>query len=184
MKTIVHSAKVFNDGVIEAEVKTKTSLGMGVHVTGLSGTEIINGVRRLILTLTTLSDITIKPGRQLSVHIVPENLNSSAQFFQLPIALGLMAATHRLRTDELDNFLVAGAVDSYGMLHGTFDVRPLVCLAITNNLKALIVPREARCEPKDADPYEKVTVYYANTLEDARNILSTPSCREKYLRKN
>lgn len=66
---------------------------MGVHVTGLSGTEIINGVRRLILTLTTLSDITIKPGRQLSVH-------------------------------------------------------------------------------------------NANTLEDARNILSTPSCREKYLSKN
>ena len=53
MTTIVHSAKVFNDGVIEAEVKTKTSLGMGVHVTGLSGTEIINGVRRLILTLPT-----------------------------------------------------------------------------------------------------------------------------------
>lgn len=184
MKSIIHTARLFGGSASEATVTTGLSLMGGFRIEGLSDAAIMDNLRGVLSILTAKPRVSSRKKAlwtRTDIRVSPDDKTADGRCYHLPIAIGFLAATGLLRADDLDEFLVVGAVDSYGELHGGWDIRPVVALALSLGLKAVIVPSGTVHEPKETDPFGKVTVYFARTLDDAQRILSIPSCREEYL---
>jgi len=56
------------------------------------------------------------PARRITVNLAPADLPKESGRFDLPIALGILAASEQLRTDELDKYEFAGELSLSGEL--------------------------------------------------------------------
>nr|WP_267913532.1 YifB family Mg chelatase-like AAA ATPase [Rubrobacter xylanophilus] len=108
------------------------------------------------------------PSRKVVVNLAPANLRKEGAAFDLPIALGVLAACGVLPSGTLKGVAVAGELSLDGSLRGVRGALSLADAARREGLRGLLVPSESAPE---AASIGGIAVYAAGGLEEAVGIL-------------
>ncbi|MBL8570342.1 MAG: YifB family Mg chelatase-like AAA ATPase [Phreatobacter sp.] len=101
------------------------------------------------------------PGRRITVNLAPADLPKEGSHFDLPIALGLMAAIGAIPADALGGFMVLGELALDGRITAVAGVLPA---AMAANAMGLGVICPAACGPEAAWAGDDVEVLAADNL--------------------
>ncbi len=122
---------------------------MGMHIVGLPDKAVAESRERVQSALHA-SGLSLPP-KKVTVNLAPADLPKEGSHFDLPIALGLMAALGAIPTDSLNNYSVLGELALDGTIASVAGVLPAAIAA--NALgKGLICPHQCGPEAAWADP--------------------------------
>jgi magnesium chelatase family protein len=82
------------------------------------------------------------PYCRLTINLAPADLPKEGSGFDLPIAIGLLAVSHQIRTDRLENTVILGELALNGKLRPVKGVLPVAVEAAKRGFKNLIIPKE------------------------------------------
>ena len=79
---------------------------------------------------TALSNSGYKfPMGRTTINLAPADVKKEGPTFDLPIALGMLAASEQLETDQLDNFVIVGELALTGAVRPSKGVLPVALRA-------------------------------------------------------
>ena len=104
------------------------------------------------------------PSRKITVNLAPADLKKEGSAYDLPIALGILAAEGWLAKERLGAYALLGELSLDGRVKAVHGALPLAVMAREKGLKGLVVPAENAAE---AAVVEGVEVLGVSTLSEA-----------------
>jgi magnesium chelatase family protein len=158
---IVHSRALVGVHAPSVAVEVHVAGGLpGIHVVGLPDTEVREARDRVRAAMQNAQfDV---PARKVVVNLAPADLPKESGRYDLPIALGILAATGQIPTRELPAYEFAGELALTGELRAVRGALAMTLCARRDG-RAFVLPERSACEGalvRDA------TVYGARTLLD------------------
>ncbi len=119
-------------------VEVHLSAGLpGLSIVGLPETAVKESKDRVRAAL--LNSGYRFPARRITVNLAPADLPKEGGRFDLPIALGILAASDQLPQQRLHQFEFLGELSLGGQLRGVHGVLP-AAVAATNSARAIVIP--------------------------------------------
>ena len=109
------------------------------------------------------------PGKRITINLAPADIRKEGATFDLPIAVGLLAALEIVDNTYLDKLLLMGELALDGKLRPIQGVLPIAICAKENGIPGIIVPEE---NAKEASVVEGVKVAGASSLAEVIQILN------------
>ena len=103
------------------------------------------------------------PNDRITINLAPADVRKEGSSFDLPVALGLLAAMGVIAQAAVENHLVAGELSLDGRIKGTRGVLPMAVLAAKERFAFMIVPLE---NGREAAVVKGIKVYGASRLLD------------------
>jgi magnesium chelatase family protein len=96
---------------------------------------------------TALSNSGFKfPMGRCTINLAPADVKKEGPSFDLPIALGILAASEQVETDQLDNFVAVGELALTGAVRSCKGVLPIALRAKADGMTGVLVPAENAAE--------------------------------------
>jgi len=120
----------------------------------------------------------IFPSKRVTVNLAPADIKKEGSGFDLPIAVGILAATGQILRDSFGEFVFLGELSLDGTVRPVPGVLPMALkLAKANGIRGMLVPGENACEAAIANT---VPVYPVKSLGDAVQFLEDESSLAPY----
>lgn len=97
--------------------------------------------RDRVMTALLNSGFTFTFGRT-TINLAPADVKKEGPSFDLPIAIGMIAASDQLETDQLDNFAMVGELALTGAVRPVKGVLPIALRARHDGKTGILVPAE------------------------------------------
>lgn len=179
MLVYVHSAKCVGIEAVPVTVEVEISGGIGIHLVGLGDAAVKESLLR---TVTALSSHGFHiPGKKIIINLAPADIHKNGSGYDLPIALGIIAASEQARTDRMEEFLILGELSLDGNIRYVPGALPMVEMAVREGFKGCILPLESALE---AYELEGTDIYGVRDLQDVLRILSGGSPCDDLLVRN
>src|SRR6188472_233437 len=147
------------------DVQVQVSPGLpAFHVVGL-GDKAVSEARERVRSALVASGLAL-PSRRITVNLAPADMPKEGSHYDLPIALGLMAAIGAIPHDALAGFTVLGELGLDGSITSVAGVLPAAIGANARN-EGLICP--AACGPEAAWASPEMEVIAAASLIQIAN---------------
>jgi len=104
------------------------------------------------------------PSRKITVNLAPADLKKEGSAYDLPIALGILAAEGWLVKERLSEYALLGELSLDGRVKSVHGALPLAVMAREKGLKGLVVPAE---NAPEAAVVEGIDVLGVSTLSEA-----------------
>lgn len=108
------------------------------------------------------------PQMNTTVNFAPADVRKEGSGYDLPLAIGLLAAAKLVKTDALEGCLIVGELGLDGTVHGVKGALPIAIKARQLGYASLIVPRRNALE---AAVVEGLRVYGVATLAEVTALL-------------
>jgi magnesium chelatase family protein len=96
---------------------------------------------------TALSNSGFKfPMGRTTINLAPADVKKEGPSFDLPIAIGMLAASEQLETDQLDNFVMVGELALTGAVRPCKGVLPVAIRARADGKTGILVPADNAAE--------------------------------------
>ena len=139
-------ARVFSSAVngIEAyPIEVEVNAGWGdtlVVIVGLPDAAVKESRDRVS---TALSNSGFKfPMGRTTINLAPADVKKEGPSFDLPIAVGMLAASEQMETDQLENFVLVGELALTGAVRPVKGVLPIALRARADGKTGILVPTE------------------------------------------
>ncbi len=142
------------------EVDVSTGLP-GYHLVGLGASAVKEGAVRVRAALRHVG--LPLPTKKITVNLAPADVRKEGAAYDLPVALGILAAEEKLPATALDGILLLGELGLDGSLRRVSGGLAAALLARRLGLRALVLPSASAGE---AAALHGVTVYAADHLSD------------------
>ena len=111
------------------------------------------------------------PQHRVTVNLAPADVRKAGSSFDLPIALGVLAAAGQITRREIDDVLLLGELSLDGGIQSARGVLSVAATARRRRYRALLLPRSNRSE---AAVVEGLELYPVGSLAEAVNALNDP----------
>lgn len=163
----IHCAKCVGIDAVPVTVEVNISSGLGIHLVGLADAAVKESLLR---TITALQSMGFRiPGKKIVINLAPADMHKKGSGYDIPIALGIIAASAQRDLPLLGDFLVMGELGLDGTVREIQGTLPIVELAEQMGLQGCILPKISALE---AVEYGNLHVYGVETLDDVLCILS------------
>ncbi len=160
---VLSGALVGIDGLL-VEVEVDVAFGMPQFTTvGLPEGAVRESKDRVRSAIKN-SGYEFPSARKITVNLAPADLKKEGSAYDLPIALGILAAEGWLNKERLGEYALLGELSLDGRVKAVQGALPLAVMARERQLKGLIVPVENAAE---AAVVEGVEVFGVATLSEA-----------------
>jgi magnesium chelatase family protein len=112
------------------------------------------------------------PEHRITVNLAPADIRKAGSSFDLPIALGVLAASGVVTRRNVDDVLLLGELSLDGGIHSARGVLPIAAAARRHRFKGLLLPRPNRAE---AAVVEGLQLYAVRSLDEAVGALNDPA---------
>ncbi len=112
------------------------------------------------------------PQHRVTVNLAPADIRKAGSSFDLPIALGVLAATGSVTRRDVDDVLLLGELSLDGGIHPARGVLPIAASARRRRFRGLLLPRPNRSEAAVVDGLE---LYAVRSLAEAVEALNDPA---------
>lgn len=120
-----------------------------------------------------ISAITVngygRPKHTLTINMAPADIRKEGAAYDLPLAIGILAAEEEVRTADLEHFLIMGELSLDGSLHPIQGVLPIALAARRAGFRGIILPAENAREAAVVDGLE---VYGLHELQEVVRMLN------------
>ncbi len=163
MLAIIGSAAVLGLEALPVEVEVDSGRGKaGLTLVGLPNAAVRESSER-VRTAIRNSGFSFPGNRRVTVNLAPADLRKEGPAYDLPIAVGVLAATGQIPRDALDGAVVMGELSLDGTLRHVRGALPVADMARHAEIKALYVPA---VDAAEAALIPDVTVYPVNSLAE------------------
>ncbi|MBI5388080.1 MAG: YifB family Mg chelatase-like AAA ATPase [Verrucomicrobia bacterium] len=108
---------------------------------------------------TALSNSGFKfPMGRTTINLAPADVKKEGPSFDLPIALGIIAASEQLETDQLDNFVTVGELALTGAVRPVKGVLPVALRAKAEGKVGVLVPADNAAEAAVVDGLQVIPI--------------------------
>ena len=135
--------------------------GMGLFLVGLPDSAVKESEERIRAAFENCG--RRMSGRKTVVNLAPADLRKEGAAFDLPIAVGMLAAMEQVENDRLEESLFLGELSLDGTLRPVKGVLPIVAKARETGLKRVVVPQE---NGEEAAVIDGIEVLAANHLQE------------------
>src|ERR1700760_1746163 len=147
------------------DVQVQVSPGLpAFHVVGLAD-KAVSEARERVRSALIASGLAL-PARRITVNLAPADLPKEGSHYDLPIALGLMAAIGAIPPDALNGFTVLGELGLDGSIAPVAGVLP-AAIGANSRDEGLICPAACGAEAAWASP--DIQIVAANSLIQIAN---------------
>lgn len=105
---------------------------------------------------------------KLIVNLAPANIRKEGSAYDLPLALGMLAATKQIDAPNINHYVIMGELALDGTLRPIKGALPIAIQARREKYKGLIVPIQ---NAKEAAIVNDIKVYGVESLEEAISVL-------------
>jgi len=120
----------------------------------------------------------IFPAKKVTINLAPADIRKEGSAFDLPMAVGILAATGQILRDSFDDYVLLGELSLDGAVRPVPGVLPMAMHVRENNgVKGILVPKENASEAAMA---EELQVYPVSTLKEAVDFLEDESSIKPY----
>ncbi len=152
---------------IEVDVVT----GSFVTIVGLADNAVKESAERVQSAIKTNGYFF--PRTKVIVNMAPADIRKSGTAFDLPIALGILAASNQIdNAEELGKYIIMGELSLDGTLRPIKGALPIAIQARKENFKGLIVPTE---NAREAAMVNKLEVYGVHHIKEVIEFLCDAS---------
>ncbi len=163
----IHGAKCVGIDAVPVTIEVDIASGIGIHLVGLADAAVKESLLR---TMTALQSMGFRiPGKKIVINLAPADMHKKGSGYDVPIALGIIAASGQRELPLLEKYLIMGELGLDGGVREVPGALPIVELAAQEGLPGCILPRMSALE---AVEYDAVEVYGVDTLDDVLRILS------------
>ena len=175
----IHCAKCIGIDAVPVTVEIDITTGLGIHLVGLADAAVKESLLR---TITALQSMGFRiPGKNIVINLAPADMHKRGSGYDVPIALGIIAASGQRELPLLEKFIIMGELGLDGGIREVPGALPIVELAMKESLLGCILPAGSALE---AVEYDSVDVYGVTTLDDVLRILSGEELCDDLLVKN
>ncbi len=135
--------------------------GMGLFLVGLPDSAVKESEERIRAAFENCG--RRMSGRKTVVNLAPADLRKEGAAFDLPIAVGMLAAMEQVENDRLEESLFLGELSLDGTLRPVKGVLPIVAKARETGLKRVVVPQG---NGEEAAVIDGIEVLAANCLQE------------------
>ncbi len=147
------------------------------EMVGYLGSEVREARERVRVALKNIG-IDLPPMR-VTVNLAPANVHKAGTAFDLPIAVGVMAATNRLACQSFQNILMLGEIGLAGEIRSVKGVLPMVKQAAEKGITQCIIPKDNEKEGAVSGRMKVAGVKHLRQVHDYFNL--PPEKRDGYL---
>ncbi len=166
-------ARVFSSAMLGIDayiVKVEVDVADGLpafSTVGLPDSAIRESKERVMAAIKN-AGYYFPPGR-ITANLAPADIRKAGSAFDLPIAIGVLAATNQVKVERLEDAMLLGELALDGSIRSLHGVLPMAIAAKENKLLDIILPAE---NAKEAAIVEELNVYPVAHLTDAVSFLN------------
>lgn len=151
-------------------VEVDASAGFKFYIVGLPDNAVKESEQRIA---AAFANNGVKPvGRKIVVNLAPADIRKEGSHYDLPIAIGILAAAERISSDKLDRYVILGELSLDGSVMPVKGALPIAIMALAEGFEGVILPRE---NAREAAVVHGIKVYGVDTLTDVVEILEERS---------
>ena len=162
----IYCAKCIGIDAVPVTVEVDIRGGVGIHLVGLADTTVKESLLRIVTALQALGYHI--PGKKIVINLAPADLRKSGSGYDLPIALGIIAASEQRPLPQLGEYVIMGELGLNGEVREITGALAYAEMAVQEGFRGCILPMRSALE---AVEYREIAVYGVRTLDDAVRIL-------------
>jgi magnesium chelatase family protein len=166
MLVYIHGAKCVGIDAVPIVIEVEIGLGIGIHLVGLADAAVKESLLRTVTALQAKGFHI--PGKKIVINLAPADMHKQGSGYDVPIALGIIAASGQRELLGLEKYLIMGELGLDGSIRPVSGTLPMVELARRSGFKGCIFPEESALEAAD---YDDTLLFGVRTLEDVLCIL-------------
>ena len=155
------SSAVAGIDAVTVTIEVNVSQGIRFFLVGLPDSAVKESQQRIESALRALGYHW--PGRQVVINMAPADIRKEGSSYDLPLAVGILAADGKISGSELENYVLVGELSLDGSLQPARGVLPISMRARDEGFRGVIVPEKNAREAAVVDGLE---VYGMETLGD------------------
>ncbi len=166
----VWSASIVGIDAVKVGVEVDVSGGLpGIIILGLPDAAIQESKERVRATLKNAGFAF--PMKKIVINLTPADLRKEGPCFDLPISVGILAASEQVNADLLGDYLFLGEVSLDGSLRPVAGILPIAASAQKMGITGLVVPYD---NVQEAAVVEGLDVYGFSSILEVTDFLNNP----------
>ncbi|NAY90823.1 YifB family Mg chelatase-like AAA ATPase [Muricauda sp. JGD-17] len=157
----VYGSAVFGIEATTIVIEVNVDRGIGYHLVGLPDNAIKESNFRIA---AALQNIGFKiPGKKITINMAPADLRKEGSAYDLPLALGILAASDQIKSKNIADYLIMGELSLDGSVQPIKGALPIAIKAQEEGFKGMILPE---ANAKEAAVVDGLCVYGVNNIEE------------------
>jgi magnesium chelatase family protein len=143
LKVYAVLVKVFGSAVFGVDATTITvevniDKGIGYHLVGLPDNAIKESSYRIAAALK--NNGYQLPGKKITINMAPADLRKEGSAYDLTLAIGILAASNQIKSEEINNYVIMGELSLDGSLQPIKGALSIAIKAKEEGFKGFILP--------------------------------------------
>ncbi len=165
-----YGSAVFGLEATTITIEVNVCSGVNFILVGLPDSAVKESQQRV---KAAIKNIGLKfPGKEITVNMAPADIRKEGSTFDLPIALGILAASEQLNKNKLGDYIILGELSLDGHIQAMKGILPIAIQAKKDGFKGIIVPKE---NAEEAAIVHELEVYGVDTLNEVIDFLNGTS---------
>ena len=162
----VMAAKCIGIEAVPVTVEVDITPGIGIHLVGMADVAVKESLLRTVTALQSLGFHI--PGRKIVINLAPADMHKNGGGYDLPIVLGIIAASGQRDLTGLGKYLIMGELGLDGSVREVHGSLPFADLASSLGMTGCILPLRSAMEATEC---QDLNIFGVETLGDVLRIL-------------
>ncbi len=134
-----YGCALYGIDAISVTIEVNIDKGIQFFLVGLPDSAVKESHQRIEAALTNLG--FSYPRKKITINMAPADIRKEGSAYDLPIALGIMAASGQLETGMLEQYVIMGELSLDGGLNPVKGALPIAIKAQQDGFKGVIIPK-------------------------------------------
>lgn len=163
----IYSAAPVGIDAVPVTIEVHSTPGFDFMMVGLPDVAVKESHERIVAALTVNGLEALH--RSFTINMAPADIKKEGAAYDLPLAIGLLAGAEKVKTTQLEHYMIMGELSLDGSLQPIRGALPIALCARQEGFKGLILPVS---NAEEAAVVEGLDVYGMNSLMDVIHFLN------------
>lgn len=163
----LYSAAIQGIDAQTVTIEVNSTQGIQFFMVGLPDAAVKESHHRII---SALDQTEYKyPRRKTTVNLAPADIKKEGTAYDLPIAMGILAAADKIKSDGMENFIITGELSLDGTLRPIKGALPITIKAMEEKFRGVILPNG---NTPEASIVQGIDVYGADNIKEVADFFN------------
>ena len=166
-------------GIESYLVQVEVSITQGLpcmEIVGYPGSEVKEAKERVRVALVNTG--VMLPPMRITINLSPANVRKEGSSYDLPVAVGILAALSMIPEEELKEMLIIGELGLNGEVKFARGILPILLEGKSRGIKTFMVPVE---NEREAMAVEGIRVYGVSDMKEVLEFLQLPDHKKEMI---
>jgi len=155
-------------------IETEISQGIKFYMVGLPDSAVKESQQRIESAMRLNSFKW--PHKKVVINMAPADIRKEGSAYDLPLAIGILAANEQIKSDKVPNFLMVGELSLDGTLQPVKGALPIAIKAREEGFEGFILPKE---NAREAAVVDTLKVYGVESLREVIDFFNDETVLEQ-----